>query len=874
MPLAPATRVGPYEVVAPLGTGGMGEVYRARDTRLGRDVAIKILPAVFSSDPDRLRRFEQEAKAAAALNHPNILAVYDVGTHDGWPYIVSELLDGETLRARATRPLPARRAVDYALQIAQGLAAAHDKGIVHRDLKPENIVATANGLVKILDFGLAKLAQPLISPAAGQLPTMARETEPGVVMGTVGYMSPEQVRGGAVDHRSDIFAFGAILYELLSGKRAFDKPSAPETLTAILNNDPPELPADLATGPGLLRVVDRCLQKNPGARFQSAHDLAFAIEQLSASSGPVAAPGGAGSLGRSWLPWTLFAVAAVAGVAIAGLALSGTRRSTPQAQTVRFLVEPPGSFSGTASGNFVAVSPDGRRIAFAANRAGMSALWVQPLDSLTARPLEGTERAYNPFWSPDSRFIGFFADGKLKRIPANGGPAQTLAEVRQLSAGATWNASGTILFSTVPGPIQSVSENGGASTPVTSVERAREGELHLFPLFLPDGKRFMFHARNANPEETGIYVKALDSADVRLVVRADSKFVYVEPGYLVYARDGLLMAQPFDPDRAVTTGDPIPTPERVELFAGTGNLQMSMSANGVLVYWGSSQSVLSRLTWMDRRGGILGSVGDPGAYRNPRLSPDGKRIAVEVVDSSANRDIWLIETTRGTATRFTFDPGRDAAPIWSPDGSAIAWQAARDLRMKAVGGDKEEVLLGEPQIPDDWVPGRGILCHAEQPRRISLLPIGTEDRALSPVVEGPSITTHGRLSPDRRWIAYTSTESGRFEVDVRSFPSGGIKARVSIDGGVQPKWRADGRELYYLAMDSTLMAVSLNLDEGVQPGRAQPLFRTGIATITGNFWHQYDVTPDGQRFLVNAPVSSASSTVTVVTNWPSLLEQR
>jgi Tol biopolymer transport system component len=873
MPLSPASRVGPYEILAPLGAGGMGEVYRARDTRLGREVALKTLPAAFSLDAERLRRFEQEARAAAALNHPNILAVHDVGTHDGQPYIVSELLEGDTLRARAGRPMAARRVVDCALQIAQGLAAAHDKGIVHRDLKPENIVVTAGGRVKILDFGLAKLAQPHAVEAAGHLPTIAPETQPGLVMGTVGYMSPEQVRGNVVDHRSDIFALGVIAYELLSGRRAFDKASAPETLTAILNEDPPHPPAESGVPPALLRIVDRCLEKDPSARFQTAHDLAFALEQLSTASDSVAVSARGAGRSRTWPPWMLFATAAVASVAVAGLAWPYIRRGASEGAPVRFLVEPPGSFSGTASGNFVAISPDGRRIAFAANRAAMSALWVQSLDSLTAQPLEGTDRAYNPFWSPDSRFIGFFADGKLKKVAAAGGPVQNVADVRQLAAGATWNDNGDILFSTVPGPILRVADTGGPVSPVTSLADPDKEELHLFPLFLPDGKRFLFHLRTADPQQTGIYVKAIDSPESRLVLHADSKFAHVEPGYLVYARDGLLMAHPFDADRAVTTGDPIPTAERVEQFTGTGNIQMSLSATGVLVYWGGS-GVLNRLTWMDRRGGVLSTVGDPGFYRNPRLSPDGKRIAVELLDNSSNRDIWLIETARGTATRLTFDPGRDASPVWSPDGSAIAWQAPGDLRMKAVGGGAEQVLLGDPWIPDDWLrDGSSLLCHPEQPRLIGLLAIADPARKVRPVVEGRSITTHGRLSPDGRWIAYTSTESGRFEVDVRSFPSGPVKQRVSIDGGVQPKWRADGRELFYLAMDSTLMAVSLKVDDGFQPARAQPLFRTGIATITGNFWHQYDVSSDGQRFLINAPVSSASTMVTVVTNWPSLIKQ-
>jgi eukaryotic-like serine/threonine-protein kinase len=607
MPLSPGFRLGPYEILAPLGAGGMGEVYRARDPRLDRDVAIKILPPSFSADPEFLRRFEQEAKAAAALNHAGILAVYDVGQHEGSPYIVSELLEGETLRARMTGALPVRRAVEYALQVAQGLAAAHEKGIVHRDLKPENIFVRADGRVKILDFGLAKLAGPTPSAGDGSVPTVAIDTRPGVVMGTVGYMSPEQVRGEPADHRSDIFAFGAILYEALSGQRAFARDSAAETMTAVLREDPPDLSAlERKIPPALSRIVDRCLDKSPAARFQSAHDLAFALEQLPAHSGSSEAAAASRRRVPGWLPWGLFAAATIGWITtwVVGRTTAGPGAADPP--PVRFQIQAPGPVSFTGSGNYIAVSPDGSRMVLvAANASGPQMLWLQSLDSLTAIPIPDTERATQPFWSFDSRYIAFFADGKLKRIAAGGGPAQPVCDaVPQLVTGATWSRDGTILFSSFGGPIFKVPASGGQSTPASLMDSSDPSEAHMYPQALPDGRRFLFYRRSVSAERNGIYVQSVDSTDTRLVARASSRFVHI-PGYLLYARDGLLLAHPFDADSATTSGDPIATGERIEQFPDTGNIVFSGSGTGVLAYRDSSQLTLSRLVWPgpERQGG-------------------------------------------------------------------------------------------------------------------------------------------------------------------------------------------------------------------------------------------------------------------------------
>jgi Tol biopolymer transport system component len=878
MSLTSATRLGPYEILGALGAGGMGEVYRARDVRLGREVAIKILPIEFRNDPDRLLRFEQEARAAAALNNPYILAVHDIGEHEGLNYFVSELLEGGTLRDALAGPsprrLPARKAVEYATQVARGLAAAHDRGIVHRDLKPENIFVTPDGHVKILDFGIAKLAQP---QSAATAVTGALDTNPGEVLGTVGYMSPEQVRGQPTDHRTDIFSFGALLYEMLSGRHAFEGQSRADTITAVLNEHPPPLPVtDAHLAPGLRRIVDRCLEKNPGARFQSAHDLGFALEGLSSQSDPIAAVRGRRL--PAWLPWAVAGAAMLGLLAAAAVAYRSSHRPAETATPIRFQVTPPGTattFSATA--NFLSVSPDGRHIAFVSgNEAGTPVLWIRSLESLEARPIPGTDGARQPFWSPDSQYIAFFAFGTLRRVAVSGGPThtQTLTDASAVPTGGSWSPEGVILFSSLSAPIVRVAAAGGErSRAVTSVDAAGRGDIHSYPEFLPDGKRFLYFVRSVDPDRAGIYVRSLDADDARRIVDAASNVRYVAPGYLVYARSGVLMAQPFDPDRAVTTGSAVPIAERVDQFPETGLAAFSVSAAGVLAYRGSPDAAMSRLVWFDRKGSRLGEIGDPRPYRNPRLSPDGARVAVELVDRVGNRDIWLMDVARGVPARFTFDPGRDAAPVWSADGKTIAWQGNTAMFIKDSSGTRpEERVHNEPWIPDDWVPdGSRLVCHPNAPLQIVTIPMAGTDRTPEVIVEGRTITTQGRLSPDGRWIAFASSDSGRFEVYVQNFPKPAGRWQVSTDGGLQPKWRSDGKELYYLGLDSRLMAVPVALGALAEVGKPTPLFATRVEPTTGLVWHQYDVGPDGQRFLINTPEIIRSS-VTVVLNWLSALK--
>ena len=712
--LAPGTKLGRYEIRSHLGAGGMGEVYRARDTQLGRDVAIKVLPSTFSVDQDRLRRFEQEASAASALNHPNILVVHDIAAHDGTPYVVSELLEGETLRKRiGGTPLAQRRAIDYALQIANGLAAAHEKGIVHRDLKPDNIFIINDGRVKILDFGLAKLTQLDANQSQTEIPTRRVDTDPGVVMGTVGYMSPEQLKGRQVDQRSDIFSFGAILYEMISGRRAFHGESAAETMSAILKEDPPELSdTNKSISPALERLVNHCLEKKPEARFHSACDLAFALEALSGSaavSGQTTAMAAQFTPSRfsKFLPWIVAGVFALVSIVMLPFVISSLRRAPARLNVIRSAILPPENANFTARNSF-AVSPDGLRFAFVARGpGGQTMLWVRSLDSLTAQPLTGTDGVVAqspPFWSPDSRFIGFVAGGKVKKIDASGGPPQTLCDALN-ARGGTWNRDGVIVFAPdVSGPLHRVSATGGASTAVTRLDESRRQITHRFPYFLPDGHHFLYRVgvivSAALSEGNGVYLGSLESNEQKLILRTDTTAAYAS-GHLLFAREGTLMAQPFDEKSLQVTGDAFPIAERVQLDFASTRAIFSVSENGILAFQsGIARGDYTQLMWFDRSGKQLGQVSEPTLYVQPRLSPDGQKVAVAIFDIQAgSTDIWLYELAHNVATRLTFDPAFDSNPLWLPDGSRLVFNSTRkgagDIYQKASSGAGSEEVLFE-----------------------------------------------------------------------------------------------------------------------------------------------------------------------------------
>ncbi|MDQ3254066.1 MAG: protein kinase, partial [Acidobacteriota bacterium] len=886
MPLSAGTRLGRYHIRSLLGSGGMGEVYLAHDPKIGRDVAIKVLPSALTTDADRLRRFEQEAQAAGALNHPNILSIYDVETHDGAPFIVSELLEGETLRERmGGAALPTRKAIDYALQIAHGLATAHAKGIVHRDLKPENIFVTRDGQTKILDFGIAKLTEsPDGNEAHTEVPTRKLNTGPGVVMGTVGYMSPEQVRGRPVDHRSDIFSFGAVLHEMLTGKRAFGGDSVAEAMSAILKEEPP----DISEGNGkiplhLERVVRHCLEKRPEERFQSASDLCFALEALSTPSGSwletatvsstVKGGGGRRLLGNAWLGLAA-ALFLIGLLALLPLALAHLRHAPPDERVVKLSLLPPEK----ASLGGIALSPDGRRLAFAAvDGTGKSRLFLRSLDALAAQPLAGTDDAAYPFWSPDSRFIGFFAEGKLKKFAASGGPPQTICNA-PIGRGGAWNRDDVIIFSLGPGEgLYRISAAGGEPSPLTTPDRSRQENSHRWPQFLPDGRSFLYLSTGP-PESQGVYLGSLDSKETRRLLPTDSSALYAPPGYLLFRRAGTLLAQAFDPQKLELTGEAFPLPEQVGGAAGSFYTYLTVSQNGMLAcHTGNSDQV--QLAWFDRGGKQVGVTGSPGDYINLALAPDGKRVAFDSVDpQTMNRDLSLLELARGTPMRFIFDPATDWFPVWSPDGSRLVFSSNRaglpDLYQKAASGaGSDELLLksSNAKLPTDWSRDeRFILYLTLDPKTkedIWVLPL-EGDRQPFPLLQTEFNEAQARFSPNGKWIAYTSDESGTLQVYVQSFPATGAKWPVSTSGGDQPRWRRDGRELFYLAADGKLMAVEVKTEGTFEAGVPKPLFETRIPHVAGPSAISYAATGDGQRFLVRSAVEQASTTpITVVVNW-------
>jgi len=891
-PLAAGTKLGRYEIHSAIGAGGMGEVYRARDTQLGRDVAVKVLPASFSEDVDRLHRFRQEACAASALNHPNILVVHDIGTHDGSTYVVSELLEGETLRKRiGGTPLAQRRVIEYALQIAHGLAAAHEKGIIHRDLKPDNIFITSDGRVKILDFGLAKLTQLEGNQAQTDIPTRRVDTEPGVVMGTAGYMAPEHLKGRSVDQRSDIFSFGAILYEMLSGRRAFYGESAAETMSAILKEDPPELSETNKTiSPALERLVNHCLEKNPGERFHSARDLAFALESLSggtslshqATTMPTWAPRLIKS--RELIAWIVAGIAVLA--ALIAFAMNYFRSTPIDKRVLKLSVVAQEKTTMAMTGaTSMALSPDGRRLAYIANSAGKDLVWVRPLDSLSAQALTGTDGVFsasNIFWSPDSRSIGFFTAGKLKKIDASGGPPQTLCDAPD-ARGGTWNREGVILFNPAASnqPIYRVSAAGGDPTPVTSLDKAQYETSHRWPYFLPDGRHFLYFIRGRS-EHTGVYVASLDSKDTRQLVAGPLSAVYAPPGWLLFMRNETLMAQSFDANELRLTGEPISIAEGVSFNGGLGRGSFSVSENGVLVYRGGGSQVNQPL-WFDRAGKQLGSLGEAGLYFTLWLSPDQKQAAADRMDSqTGTQDIWLFDLLRGIPSRFTTDPANDWFPLWSPDGNSIVFSSNRDgvtnLFLKnanGVGG--EEVLLksDENKAADDWsADGKFIVYESRNTQNKSdlwILPMAG-DRKPFPFLQTVFNEQQAQFSPDGKWISYTSDESGAPEVYVQTFPASGGKWRISTNGGAEPQWRRDGKELFYLSADKKLMAVDIKQGSLFEAGVPKTLFETRVLVLT-TFRNHYVVTADGQRFLINSGVESNYAPISVVVNWTEDLKR-
>jgi Tol biopolymer transport system component len=868
MPLAPTTKLGPYEIIAPLGAGGMGEVLRARDTRLGRDVALKILPESFARESERLVRFEQEARAVAALNHPNILAVFDIGQHNGSPFLVSELLEGETLRSILDRgALPQRKAIDYGVQIAQGLAAAHEKGIVHRDLKPENIFVTRDGRIKILDFGLAKLAQKpgAEGNAPNEITLTSSHTAAGVVMGTASYMAPEQVRGDAVDARTDIFAFGAVLYEMLSGKRAFRRDTVPETMTAVLKEDPPDLvDTGFSVSPALDRIVRRCLEKSPEQRFQSAKDLSFALASLSGADSSAAAKVVAGASPRtSSVLWKSAAIVMALLAAVAGVAWFLATRSAPKAR-MQFAIPV------TSEINHMALSRDGSMLAFVSpdEGTGLPVLYVQRIGAPSASRLSGTEGATYPFWSPDGANVAFFANGKLQRVPASGGPPQKLADVLA-ARGGSWGTRNVILYAPDAGSsIWRVNPDGTGAVAVTDVTvEGRRDETHRWPFFLPDGNHFLYWEGNfGNAKDdrvSGIYLSSLDHKERKLVILCHSN-AGVALGRLFYANDEhQLISVPFDVSNGTVSASPSSAANLVGFQPSTFWADFAVAEAGTLVYNIKSGSSLSEMVWVDRAGKRLGTIGQRGVMCNPGISPDGSRVAADITDQKANNvDIWLFDTKDGANTRFTFAPEEEVAGVWSRDGKLIAYRsnlaAGAGVFIKPTNGLGGSKLLANSRgtddiIPNSWTPDdKKILCTHFAPSGYILELVSVDGGAPTRFHPGSDSEATGMISPDGKWVAYASVESGNWEIYVSTFPGAEGKWQVSRGGGTQPRWRGDSKEIFYEGPTGMMTAVPVSTNSGFSTGTPVPLFQIhGRFQISSTDIFTYDVSKDGQRFLIN-----------------------
>ena len=885
MTLSAGARLGPYEILSAVGAGGMGEVYRARDTRLERTVAVKVLPAKFSENAEFRQRFEREAKTISQLSHPHICTLHDVGNQDGVEYLVMEFLEGRTLTDRlAEGPLPLDQTLRFGIEIADALEKAHRQGVVHRDLKPGNVMMTKSG-VKLVDFGLAKLAQPAarggVVSSFSVLPTQAGEnlTAEGTILGTFQYMAPELLEGQEADARTDIFALGLVLYEMATGTKAFSGRSQASLIGSILKDDPPPISSvQPMTPPALDRVVKTCLAKDPDDRFQTAHDVKLQLQWIAegGSAAGVAAPVAARRKSREKLAWGLFSIAALAA---AGLAAILVARWPEPPRTVQSTLLPPGKSTFAHDAGPMALSPDGRRIAFIANSSGVNMLWVRPLSGLSAQALAGTEGASHPFWSPDSRFLGFFANGKLKKIEASGGPPQTLADAA-IGRGGAWNREGVILFSpNSRDSIHRVSASGGDSSPVTKLDLEALEFSHRWPHFLPDGRRFLYLAQKTmgESEKNGIYVASLDGDERVLLFNGNTNVVYTPPGYLLYHRERMLLARPFDPKSLRFSEEAFPVAEDVQFFVNFAYAVFSASHQGLLAYQKGSGGGQSQLTWLDRTGRPAGAVGAVGYLTTPRLSHDGRRVAVGILDARAGfGDIWIHDLARNTSTRFTFDPAGENSPHWSPDDSRIVFSSTRkgagDLYVKnSAGTANEEPLLVSTalKVPQDWSrDGRTILYQENDPRAKTLWDLWTysiDDRKSKPFLRSPFNEVQGRFSPDGRWIAYVSNESGREEVYVVAFPEPGGKWQISTAGGRAPTWTRGGREIVYRSAADEILSVEVETEPTFQAGIPKALFKAHIPPGGGR---PYDVTPDGERFLVNlAPSDQVSDPLTLVQNW-------
>ena len=887
MALASGTKLGPYEIELPLGAGGMGEVYRARDTRLERWVAIKILPSHLSSSPEARRRFEREARSISSLNHPNVCHLYDVGQQDGTDYLVMEYLEGETLAERIHKgPLPLDQVMKVGIEICGGLDAAHKHGVVHRDLKPGNIMLTKSR-TKLMDFGLAKPVKGT-TPVSGLTNTLSTPQNPvtieGTVVGTFQYMSPEQVEGSEADARSDVFALGAVLYEMVTGKRAFEGKTAASTIAAVLASHPkPPSSVQPLTPVALDDTIRTCLAKDPDERWQTVHDVKLQLRNMLETGSQ---PRKAAQLAPKRHIWqqTGWLVAAVLFVLLLAAAAHLWNTATPKSiHPLYFQASVP--FSATD----VSVSPDGQKIAMLAysSQTSSNQIWISEVGGRHPSLIHGTEGASFPFWSPNGRFIGFFADGKLKKVDVEGNQVQVLCDAPN-GRGGTWGRDGDILFSpdaVGTSGLYRISSKGGSPSVQTYPDKSRYESSHRWPVFLPDGRHFLYFGGNfiGHPELNAIFVGSLDSQEKRFVVSTNANAAYADPGYLIYRQGTALVEQPFDPGKFTVTGEPHVLSDDVLYSPQIDYLVYSISGDVLVTQSGIDPSD-SQLTWFDRSGKQIGTVGSAGTYHNVRLSPDGRRIATDQTDPDGlNIDVWTYEPARGLVTRMTFDPALDYVPIWSPDGRQLMFGSSRQggwrVFLKNADGYGLEKKIFEVErgtwnsVPFDW----------SRDSKNVLLRKGSElwyftwpELVAKPLFQDKWSALNAQFSPDGHWIAYASNETGSWEIYVSPFPSVNGKWQVSQRGGQEPRWRGDGKELFFLAPDGQLMAAPVSVGASLEAGSPVELFHTHRRPhVSSTDIFSYDVTSDGQKFLINTKLDNPKFTPpSVLLHWNSVERRR
>ncbi len=882
MALSIGTKLGPYEIVAPLGAGGMGEVYRARDTRLDRTVAIKVLPSHLAAEPEARERFDREARAISGVSHPNICTLYDVGHQEGIDYLVMEYLEGGTLADRLKQgPLAIDLTLRYAVEIADAMDKAHRLGVVHRDLKPANVILTKTGS-KLLDFGLAKLQSGgIASSDYTARPTQRTLTKNGTLIGTIQYMSPEQLEGMDCDARSDIFAFGVILYEMVSGRRPFQAASQASLIGAILHVEPLPLSAVQPLSPPLLdHIVRKCLAKSPQDRWQNARDLVDEIRWISGQdvqSRSTPAPSVPLRVGR--LAWSAFSGVLALGLVVLGVAYA--RSPAPaDIRSLRFEINPPQNTVLSPAPADLSVSPDGRHVVFGAlNEDGDQLLWLRPLDSMAAHPLAGTENAFSPFWAPDGLQIGFFAQGKMKRIALSGGLPETICDAPD-GRGGTWNRDGVIVFArNLRDTLYRVAAVGGTPSAVGALDQSAHEMGHVWPEFLPYGDHYLYLAWSSERDEGRVRIGSLKPGEPKTILKVNSNTSFTAPGYVLFVSNGRLLAQQFDSAKLEATGEAFPVAEDVWTNPATGRAAFAASRVGVLAY---RNGVISTTQFVerDRTGKELSRFGNPGGYGNPSLSPDGKRIAVDLRDyQNGTRSIWTFElAASGIMSRVTFG-SNDSSPIWMSTGKHILFLSDRDAardsfniyRTEVAETTKEDLVFKLPNVRDllDWSPSENTVIyqtsHAKTKSDIWILKPGDDKPVPFLLTEFNEI--HGRLSPNSQWLAYSSDESGRYEIYVQRFPAGGGKRQLSTAGGMQPQWNPNGKELFFLAPDRTLMVLPANPGASFEVDTPKPLFPSGVyAPSVVRSRNNYVVAADGQSFIINTIVDSRKP-INVITGW-------